>query len=149
MIPASVQALITRWRLGHIASLDAEGWPRVSPKGTFLVVDDRRLAFADIRSPGTLANIAADPRVEVNFVDTFLRKGARLKGRARLADPAETAGLMPRFREIWGDLCDRVTGLVLIDVTAVAPLTTPPYDDGVTEAEMIALYKAKFAEMYP
>ncbi|MFT6945448.1 MAG: hypothetical protein ACJAUW_002030, partial [Yoonia sp.] len=26
---------------------------------------------------------------------------------------------------------------------------TPPYDDGATEAEMIARYKAKFGALYP
>jgi hypothetical protein len=38
---------------------------------------------------------------------------------------------------------------VVIQVSEVKPLSTPPYDDGVTEAEMIALYKEKYAEMYP
>ncbi len=39
--------------------------------------------------------------------------------------------------------------IVRISAGEVRPLTTPPYDDGATEEEMIALYKAKFAEMYP
>jgi hypothetical protein len=39
--------------------------------------------------------------------------------------------------------------LVTIAVTQVRPLSTPPYDDGATEEEMIALYRAKFGAMYP
>jgi hypothetical protein len=39
--------------------------------------------------------------------------------------------------------------IVKIPVSEVKPLSTPPYDDGVTEDAMIALYKQKFANMYP
>jgi hypothetical protein len=31
----------------------------------------------------------------------------------------------------------------------VKPISTPPYDDGATEEDMIATFKAKFAETYP
>jgi hypothetical protein len=31
----------------------------------------------------------------------------------------------------------------------VRPLSTPLYDDGVTEPEMVASYKEKYAQMYP
>ncbi|MDC1052906.1 LysE family translocator [Planktomarina temperata] len=41
------------------------------------------------------------------------------------------------------------SGRGVIKVSEVKPLSTPPYDDGVTEAEMIALYKEKYAKMYP
>ncbi|MYI69531.1 MAG: pyridoxamine 5'-phosphate oxidase family protein, partial [Boseongicola sp. SB0673_bin_14] len=36
-----------------------------------------------------------------------------------------------------------------IGAERVLHLATPPYDDGVTEDEMIALYKSRFAELYP
>ena len=39
--------------------------------------------------------------------------------------------------------------IVRIPVDEVKPLSSPPYDDGASEEEMIALYKGKFAEMYP
>lgn len=151
MIPAATQALITRWPLGHIATVTPDGLPRVSPKGTFLVLDETTIAFGEIRSPQTVANLEQTPACEVNFVDTFLRKGARLRGQAEIVrrDAAEFEALMPLFREIWGELCDRMNLIVKIAVEEVKPLSTPPYDTGATEAEMIALYKAKFSEMYP
>lgn len=150
-IPASVQDLITRWRLGHIATVTPEGLPSVSPKGTFLVVNAEQIAFGEIRSPQTVANLSNNPNCEVNFVDAFLRKGARLRGTGSilLRETPEFNALFPRFVTIWGDLCDRMNLIVLISVTEVKPLSTPPYDTGATEAEMIALYKAKFLEMYP
>ena len=39
--------------------------------------------------------------------------------------------------------------IIKIPVEEVKSLTTPPYDDGAKEEEMIATYKAKFAEIYP
>lgn len=151
MIPAQVQELITRWRLGHIATVTPGGRPSVSPKGTFLVVDERTVAFGEIRSPQTVTNLTQNPQCEINFVDAFTRKGARLRGTAMMVRPgtAEFEALMPQFRAQWGELCDRMNLIVKIDVTEVKPLTTPPYDTGATEAEMIALYKTKFSEMYP
>lgn len=150
-IPASTQDLITRWRLGHIATVTPGGRPSVSPKGTFLVVDDETIAFGEIRSPQTVTNLLQNPECEVNFVDAFIRKGARLRGRAHMARPgsSEYDALILRFRDVWGDLCDRMNLIVVVAVDEVKPLTTPPYDDGATEDEMIALYKQKFAEMYP
>ena len=149
MIPDQTKALIERWRLGHIATVTPDGLPSVSPKGTWIVLDDRTLAFGEIRSPGTLANLATNPACEVNFVDAFTRKGARLRGTARAGSPEETARHLPAFRAIWGDLADRINTIVLMHVISVKPLSTPPYDTGATEAEMIDLYKQKFAEMYP
>ncbi|MEM6594165.1 MAG: pyridoxamine 5'-phosphate oxidase family protein [Pseudomonadota bacterium] len=151
MIPAAMQELITRWRLGHIATVTPGGRPSVSPKGTFLVVDDKTIAFGEIRSPQTVTNLTHNPECEVNFVDAFLRNGARLRGTGSMVrrDTADFDTLLPQFEEVWGDLCDRINLIVKINVTEVKPLSTPPYDTGATEEEMIALYKAKFSEMYP
>ncbi len=151
MIPPSVQDLITRWRLGHIATVTPGGRPAVSPKGTFLVVNDTTIAFGEIRSPQTVTNLTHNPECEINFVDAFTRKGARLRGQAKMVrrDTAEFDALYPQFQDLWGALCDRMNLIVKIDVSEVKPLTTPPYDTGATEDEMIALWKVKFSEMYP
>ncbi|MEM9582918.1 MAG: pyridoxamine 5'-phosphate oxidase family protein [Pseudomonadota bacterium] len=150
-LPLQTQELITRWRLGHLATVTPGGRPSVSPKGTFIVVDDSTLAFGEIRSPQTVTNLTHNPECEINFVDAFTRKGARIRGQGRMVrrDTAAFDALYPAFEEIWGELCDRMNLIVKIDVTEVKPLTTPPYDTGATEEEMIALYKAKFLEMYP
>lgn len=151
MINDKTRDLIARFPLGFVATVSPGGRPAVSPKGTFLVVDERTIAFGEIRSPQTLTNLSANPECEVNFVDVFTRKGARLRGQARLVrhGAAGFGDLIGRWRDVWGDLADRIKVLVLIDLSEVKPLSTPPYDDGATEEEMIALYKAKFAELYP
>jgi len=143
--------VIRDFPLGFVATVTAEGRPAVSPKGTFLVLDDATLAFANIRSPGTLANLAASPAVEVNFVDPFLRKGVRIAGTAeilRRADPGFT-GLLPLWQEAWPALSGRITALVRIRVESAGMLITPPYDDGATEEEMVALYVDKYRRIYP
>ncbi len=149
MLDAATQDLIARHPLGFVATVGADGAPSLAPKGTFLVLDKTRIAFGHIRSAGTLANLGRNPAVSVNFIDVFRRKGAEVKGRATVLEGTAMADLLPQWRAVWGDLADRIKALAVIEVGYVRPLTTPPYDDGATEEEMIALYKSKFAEMYP
>lgn len=143
--------LLRRFPLGFVATVTEDGRPAVSPKGTFIALDQETIAFGDIRSPGTLANLIARPDVEVNFIDPFLRKGIRVRGRAQvvLHGSAEFDVLLPRWQEIWSALAPRIKHIVRIPVEQLKLVTTPPYDDGVTEKEMVALYKQKFAELYP
>lgn len=144
------KTLIATFPLGFVATVTPEGHPAVSPKGTFLVLDDRTIAFGHIRSSGTLANLSRLPEAEVNFIDQWTRKGVRVRGPARIIPKGEEFdSLIGRWRDVWGDLAERIEALVLITADEVKPLTTPPYDDGATEEEMIALYKAKFAGIYP
>ncbi|WP_113911396.1 pyridoxamine 5'-phosphate oxidase family protein [Roseovarius dicentrarchi] len=151
MLTQSDEDLIANFPLGFVATITPGGLPAVSPKGTFLVLDHLTVGFGNIRSPGTLANLRHNPYAEVNFIDQWTRKGLRLRGPARIAEEgtSEFIALIGLWQEVWGDLADRITDLVLIDVEATGELTTPPYDDGVTEDEMIAAYKLKFAKIYP
>src|SRR5262249_1924789 len=77
-----MKRMVEQQRLGFVATVCPDGTPSVSPKGTLSVLDDDHLVFADIRSPGTVANLRANPGIEVNVVDPFARKGYRFKGRA-------------------------------------------------------------------
>ena len=148
---ADQQALIKNFSLGMVATVRADGGPAVSPKGTFLVLDPHRIGYADIRSPGTSANLRRDERVEVTFLDPFARKSVRVRGNAALhAAETETYGaLIATWRSVWPDLAARARGLVIISVEHAQTILTPPYDDGATEEEMVAAYKAKYAEIYP
>ena len=150
-IPASVQDLIAKFSLGFVATVSPGGRPCVSPKGTFLVLDDETIAFGEIRSPGTISNLTHSPELEVNFIDVFKRKGARLRGQAVMLrrGSREFGALLPRYHAVWGDLADRINIIVKVPIDEVKAVTTPPYDDGATEDDMIALYKTKFAEIYP
>ncbi len=150
-LPASAKDVITTFRLGFVATVTAGGRPNVSPKGTFIVLDDETIAFGEIRSPQTVTNLTNTPELEVNFVDQWTRKGVRVRGSAQMVrrGTAEFGGLIDQWEGIWGDLADRINLIVKIPVDQVKPLSTPPYDDGVTEEDMIAMYKAKYSEIYP
>ena len=150
-LPDHARWVIETFRLGYVATVTTGGSPSVSPKGTFMVLDDETIAFGEIRSPQTITNLTQRPECEVNFVDPFARKGVRVRGRTSFVRRGsdEFAALIPAWQAIWGDLADRVNIIVKIEVAQARPLTTPPYDDGATEEEMIALYKQKYAEIYP
>ena len=145
MIPESARKLIEDWRLGFVASADAEGRVNLSPKGTFVVIDEATIGFAEMRSPQTIANIRARPGVEVNFVNILTRRGVRLRGEAWIAERDSLAfeELEHRFTAHWADLSDMFNAFVVIPVTECKPLQSPAYEAGASEAALTALWLEK------
>src|SRR5579875_2487826 len=84
ILTEDMQRVVREQRLGFVASVCPDSTPNLSPKGTVAVWDDEHLVFADIASPGTIANIQHNPVVEVNVVDALVRKGYRFNGRATI-----------------------------------------------------------------
>lgn len=149
MLNDEMQAFINEWRLGHIATIGPDG-PNVSPKGTFQALDAGHVAFAEIRSPKTMDNLAGDSRVSVDMVDVFARKGVRLRGTASFhpAGSEEVERLGPRWAGLFGsDLMARSSGFVVISLASVKPVTTPAYDVGATERGLREDYLARFTAM--
>jgi uncharacterized protein len=143
MLTQQMKDTVEKQRLGFVATVSEAGEPNVSPKGTFVVVDDRTLAFGDIRSPGTIANLNHSSAIEVNFVDPIRRKGFRAKGTATVhGRDAETYRAHRSRFDRWGALADRIDHIVLIEVRSAKLLTTPAYDDGATEADLKAQWSA-------
>ena len=66
MLSAAIKTLITNHSAGMIATVNDDDTPSVSPKATFVVVDNTTIAFGTVRSPGPLANTRARPAVEVS-----------------------------------------------------------------------------------
>jgi predicted pyridoxine 5'-phosphate oxidase superfamily flavin-nucleotide-binding protein len=132
MLTPDMQRIIAEQRLGFVATAARDGTPNVSPKGTFTVLDEETIAFGEIRSPGTIRNLRANPRVEVNFVDPFVRKGYRFAGTTEVVERGDDrfAALLARFQS---PLAPRMRAIVTINVTKALPLTSPAYDDGTPE----------------
>ena len=151
MLTAPMKDLIAAFPLGFVATVTPNGAPAVSPKGTFLVLDDDTVAFGDIRSPGTQRNLTANPAIEANFIDPFKRKAVRVAGAAVLHPKGSEWFIVqhPIWLDVFGRLATRINSLVAIKIHSASEIWTPPYDDGATEAEMIATYKAKFGALYP
>jgi predicted pyridoxine 5'-phosphate oxidase superfamily flavin-nucleotide-binding protein len=148
MLTPDMKRIIQEQRLGFVATADPDGTPNVSPKGTFVVLDDETIAFGEIRSPGTIRNLRANPRIEVNFVDPFVRKGYRFAGTAIVVERGDGAfdTLLGRFR---GALVPRMRAIVTIAVTKALPLTSPAYDDGTTEPELRRAWTTRFRKLQP
>jgi predicted pyridoxine 5'-phosphate oxidase superfamily flavin-nucleotide-binding protein len=140
-----MKRVVTEQRLGFMATVCPDGTPNVSPKGTTAVFDDDHLVFADLRSPQTIRNIAANPSIEINVVDQLVRKGYRFKGTATVhKDDDIFERALELYMEIGlGDYRDRIKGVVLVKVDRAVELTSPVYDLGRTEAEVRADYIAR------
>lgn len=150
MLTDDMKRIVREQRLGFVATVNGDGTPNLSPKGTFIVVDDHTLAFSDIRSPATLRNLASRPAIEVNFVDPFVRKGYRFCGTASVVRRGEAAfdRLHPLFAA-YGDLAALMKALVSISVTSARPLVTPAYDVGQTELALRRSWTRHFRELQP
>src|SRR6202008_5015674 len=86
ILTADMKRVVEEQHLGFVATVCADGTPNLSPKGTTAVWDDDHLVFANIRSPGTMANLRLNPSVAINIVDPFVRKGYRFKGVATILE---------------------------------------------------------------
>jgi predicted pyridoxine 5'-phosphate oxidase superfamily flavin-nucleotide-binding protein len=148
MLTQDMKRVIEEQRLGFVATVAPDGTPNVSPKGTFVVLDDRTIAFGEIRSPGTIRNLRANPRIEVNFVDVFVRKGYRFAGTATVVErgDARFESVLPGLRSA---LAHRIRAIVMITVTKALPLTSPAYDDGTTEPALRRSWTTRFRRLQP
>ena len=52
MLTEEMKSIIRTYPVGFVASVNADGTPNLSPKGTFVVLNNTQLAFGHIRSPG-------------------------------------------------------------------------------------------------
>jgi uncharacterized protein len=146
-----MKRLVDEQQLGFHATVCPDGSPNLSPKGSTRVWDDDHLFFGDVCSPQTIANLRAGSLIEVNVVDTFVRKGYRFKGRAVICEPGSTgfAEGIERMRAGGSKLAERVKAIVVIEVHHAEPLISPAYDDGTTtEAEMLETHRARFARLH-
>lgn len=132
-------------QLGFVATVCPVGTPNLSPKGTTAVWDDNHLVFADIHSPGTVANLRANPSVEINVVDQLVRKGYRFKGTATVHTDGPEFERGVAFYEARGTVRarERIRSIVIVAVERALPVTSPAYDLGATEAELRERYLRK------
>lgn len=137
-----MKQLIAQHRLGFVATVDGNGTPNLPPKGTMVALDDNRILFGEVRSPNTVSNLQRNPALEINIVDPLSRKGFRFKGTARYIERDSPAfdELYPKIHqhfEQWGPLKERVRGVVVLEVRRALSITSPAYDIGVSEAELL------------
>ena len=81
--------MIAEIRPGLIATAGRDGKPNVSAKGSFRVLDDDHLLFADISSPRTIANLRENPHLSAIVLHPRTMRGCRIWGRGEILDSGD------------------------------------------------------------
>jgi predicted pyridoxine 5'-phosphate oxidase superfamily flavin-nucleotide-binding protein len=132
----SLQEAVLCW----LATADANGNPRVSPKEIFSAYGDDEIIIANIASPNSVKNLRSNPAVCVSFIHVFKQKGHQVFGTARYLtakDDGFTERLAP-LQALAGDAF-QILGIMQIQVSSVAPIVAPSYRfvADTNEAQMI------------
>ena len=81
----TVKMLIGEIRPALVATASRDGKPNVSAKGSFRVLDDDHVAFTDVNSPRTIANLKENPQMSIICLDSN-RRSCRIWGTAEVLD---------------------------------------------------------------
>jgi predicted pyridoxine 5'-phosphate oxidase superfamily flavin-nucleotide-binding protein len=148
ILTSDMKRVVEQQRLGFVATVCADGTPNLSPKGTTAVWDDDHLVFANIRSPGTIANIHRNASIEVNVVDPFLRKGYRFKGVASILESGALYDKAIAFYKDRGSRVSAIREVVIVRVERAQPIDSPAYDLGLSEEEVRARWERHFRSIH-
>jgi len=144
---ADVAAVIAAQRLCFAATVTPSGRPNLSPKGSIRVLDEHRLFFLDIASPGTVRNLRANPWIEINIVDPISRRGYRFRGRGSVhSGDAAYADAIALVTEETGVVYDAET-VVVIEVLEIEPMWSPGYQRTPDERAMREIWTRRRAEL--
>lgn len=128
MITEEVREYIDRSVLCWLATVGRGGDPNVSPKEVFAAYENDRFVIANIASSGSVRNVLSNDAVCVSFVDVFVQKGFKLRGRANCVARSDS-----RYAGLVGPLEIKVAGkfkihsLIEVRITAVEPILAPSY----------------------
>ncbi|TAH24836.1 MAG: pyridoxamine 5'-phosphate oxidase family protein [Cytophagales bacterium] len=128
MINQAIKKYIDRSVLCWLATSNKQNEPNVSPKELFTYQDDATLLIANIASPNSIENIHFNPIVCVSFIDIFVQKGYKIKGKARLIDKNDII-----FEKKVKPLTDLFTNefpiksVIEITVTKIESIQAPSY----------------------
>lgn len=146
MITQEIKEFLDLQKLGYVATVNSDGTPNLSPKGTIIGWTDKTLAFADIRSPDTMNNLQTNPHVEINVIDPLLRKGYLFNGEAQIIkDKSLFEKILNHYRD--NGVKSPINSIVLVKVTDVSNVTSPLYDMGVSEQDIKSKWKKHFASL--
>lgn len=147
ILDTDMRAIISETILCFAATVNQDGSPNLSPKSTLKVFDDNHLIFANIASPKTISNLKQDPRIEINCVDIFSRRGYRFKGRGIVHSIGTQIheDLLLQIKNEHGESIP-VIDAILIEVLEAKPVLSPAYHfvKGVTEDSLRDAYMKKY-----
>lgn len=145
-IDDDMRRIVADAKLSFVATVCADGSPNLSPKGSMRVYDDEHIAFMDMASPNTMANLTSNPGIEINAIDFLRRRGYRFKGTAEFRQPGDA---VYRWLHDWlldlngpGYPADKA---VLVHVERAAPIRSPAYIWGhASEQALVDSWSQKY-----
>ena len=120
-----VKEMIARVVPAFVATASKNGKPNVSPKGSVRVLDDEHVAFAEIASPNTIANIKDNPQVEIMVFDPNTWGGCRIRGKANIV---ESGDLFESFKAQYAPMKMEVHSAIKVSVEEA--IVMPPMKAG-------------------
>ena len=150
LLDGTVKKYIDQCVLCWLATCDKDLIPNVSPKELFTWQNDDTLLIAHLASPVSVSNIRFNPNVCVSFIDIFIQKGYKIKGKATLfekSNPEFAVKLQP-LTDLFSDKFP-IAAVIEVKVTSIEPILAPSYFlyPNTTEAGQIAnamaAYKVK------
>jgi predicted pyridoxine 5'-phosphate oxidase superfamily flavin-nucleotide-binding protein len=88
-LPEEAKKIIAEIHPAFVATATKDGKPNVSPKGSFRVLDDEHVIFAEMASPRTIANLKENPQISAIVYDLAAHKGCRIWGKAEVLDSGD------------------------------------------------------------
>ena len=140
-----IKNLLSKQKLGFVATVSPDNTPNLSPKGT-ITIWNNDLIFADIKSPNTIANLQKNPSIEINVVDPISRKGYRFKGTAKIISEGEEFNKIISHYKTQG-IKSEINSIVSVKVESMHKVTSPLYDLGYSEEEIIAKWKKYYLSL--
>ena len=144
-ITEEIKNLLKKQKLGFVATVSPDNTPNLSPKGT-IIEWNNDLIFADIKSPNTIANLQKNPSIEINVVDPIRRKGYRFKGKAKILTEGDDYDKIILHYKTQG-IKSEIHSIVSVKVESMNEVTSPLYDLGYTEEEIVAKWKKHFLNL--
>ena len=139
-ISNKIRNFVNFQKLGYVATVSSDNSPNLSPKGTIIVIDESHLAFADIRSPQTIENLRHNSSIEINVVDPISRKGFRFKGDGKIiSEGTQFSEILEQYKR--NGIKSKINAIVLVTVNKFSEVTSPSYDLGMTEDELVSKWK--------
>jgi|SRR5690606_7737764 len=150
MMNEEVKKYIDKSVLCWLATSNKQNEPNVSPKEMFTYQDGQTLLIANIASPKSVNNIVYNPNVCVSFIDVFIQKGFKLKGKARIISKEDPI-FSEKVKHLTNLFSDKfpINDIIEVSVKQVEQIIAPSYylyaettEEGQVESAMRA-YKVK------
>lgn len=123
-IKLSIQNCILCW----LATVDDSGAPNVSPKEAFTFFGTDELIIANLASPGSIRNILKNNQVCVSFIDIFVQKGYKIRGKAEVLQSG-AMGYIERHEALARIVGERFTiaSIIRVKVSETEAIVAPSY----------------------